>query len=204
METKTCKVCGVVRPATTEFFHKKKDGRYGLVARCKNCRKKEGRERYEQNHEKIKKQVKIYAGKNREKVRENEKQWRSKNKARIRDSNRKRYSENPTRRIGNNLSNNTRNALKGTYKSSSTIGLLGCSIEECQKHLEDQFQEGMIWDNYGNPNGDHTDCWHVDHIRPCASFDLTQEDQQRVCFHYTNLQPLWAKDNLSKGDKWNE
>ena len=51
----------------------------------------------------------------------------------------------------------------------------------------------MSWDNYGD--------WHVDHIRPCASFDLTNEDEQRICFHYKNLQPLWGPDNLEKGAK---
>ena len=55
----------------------------------------------------------------------------------------------------------------------------------------------MSWDNHGY------DGWHVDHIRPCASFDLTDEEQVRKCFHYTNLQPLWAKDNLRKGSEWN-
>lgn len=55
------------------------------------------------------------------------------------------------------------------------------------------FTNGMTWDNYGQ--------WHVDHIRPCALYDLTKEDQQMACFHYTNLQPLWAKDNMSKGVK---
>ena len=71
-----------------------------------------------------------------------------------------------------------------------------------KQYLEKQFTKGMSWDNYGNPNGDHTSCWHIDHIKPCASFDLTQEDQQKECFHYTNLQPLWAIDNLKKGGKF--
>ena len=54
----------------------------------------------------------------------------------------------------------------------------------------------MSWGNYGK--------WHVDHIRPCASFNLVNEEEQKKCFHYTNLQPLWAKDNLSKGSKYYE
>ncbi len=52
----------------------------------------------------------------------------------------------------------------------------------------------MTWDNYGE--------WHIDHIKPCALFDFTKEEQQRECFHYTNLQPLWAKDNMRKSDKY--
>ena len=63
-------------------------------------------------------------------------------------------------------------------------------------HLEALFQPGMTWDNHA------IDGWHIDHIRPCTSFDLTDPEQQRQCFHYTNLQPLWAFDNISKSDKW--
>ena len=74
--------------------------------------------------------------------------------------------------------------------------LTGADIETVKAHLEKQFADGMSWDNRG--------AWHVDHIRPCASFDLTDPEQQRQCFHYTNLQPLWAEDNLRKSDHWVE
>jgi hypothetical protein len=74
-----------------------------------------------------------------------------------------------------------------------TFDLLGCNISEAKEHLEKQFKEGMIWENHG------THGWHIDHIIPCASFDLTYPEQQKKCFHYTNLQPLWAKENMSKG-----
>jgi hypothetical protein len=76
-------------------------------------------------------------------------------------------------------------------KSASTLALLGCAADELKVHLESLFQPGMSWENYGK--------WHVDHRRPCASFDLVDPAQQRECFHYTNLQPLWALDNLQKG-----
>lgn len=85
-------------------------------------------------------------------------------------------------------------ALKGIWKSSRTLDLLGCSIEQLKQHLSEQFTPGMSWDNYGE--------WHIDHIRPCASFDLTDPEQQRQCFNYTNLQPLWAVENRYKRDKW--
>lgn len=85
------------------------------------------------------------------------------------------------------------NALNGKTKSNNTIRLLGCSLDELRDHLERQFSEGMTWDNYGD--------WHIDHRLPCASFDLSNPDEQKVCFNYTNLQPLWAKDNLSKSDR---
>lgn len=83
---------------------------------------------------------------------------------------------------------------QGAMKKGSTLGLIWCSSEHLKKHIESQFKEGMDWDNYG--------LWHIDHIRPCASFDLMREEEQRACFHWTNLQPLWAKDNLTKSDRW--
>ncbi|WP_217597848.1 hypothetical protein [Cohnella sp. GbtcB17] len=87
-------------------------------------------------------------------------------------------------------------ALNGAKKQKSTIELLGCSPEQARKHIENLFKFGMSWENYGD--------WHIDHIRPCSSFDLTDPDQQKQCFHFTNLQPLWSAENLSKGSKWSE
>ena len=84
---------------------------------------------------------------------------------------------------------------RSTYKLDETISLLGCSIEKAKQHIEQQFIKGMSWANYGK--------WHIDHIRPCASFDLTNEEQQKQCFNYTNLQPLWATDNLKKSSIYN-
>jgi len=75
--------------------------------------------------------------------------------------------------------------------TASTMELLGCKPSELRAHLEAQFVPGMSWDNYGD--------WEVDHIRPCAAFDLTDSEQQRECFHFSNLQPLWRSANRSKG-----
>jgi hypothetical protein len=85
-----------------------------------------------------------------------------------------------------------RTVVDGT--GAAARGMIGCSVDACRKHIEQQFLTGMDWDNYGT--------WHIDHIRPCASFDLTDPEQQKQCFHYTNLQPLWAAENLAKSDKW--
>ena len=81
-----------------------------------------------------------------------------------------------------------------TVKSDKTLELLGASVTFVKKYLESLFQPGMSWDNYGE--------WHVDHIIPCASFDLNDPEQQKKCFHYTNLQPLWAADNIAKGARY--
>ena len=76
-------------------------------------------------------------------------------------------------------------------RSGKTVELLGCTLRQLKVHIESKFLSGMSWDNRSK--------WHIDHIRPCASFDLTDPGQQRLCFHYTNLQPLWAGDNHRKG-----
>jgi len=105
----------------------------------------------------------------------------------------KRESDS-TFRLTNSLRFRIYRLLKHSYETSSSLELVGCSIEELQTHLKKQFQEGMSFENYGE--------WHIDHIKPCASFDLSKEDEQRECFNYTNLQPLWAVDNLIKGARW--
>ena len=81
-------------------------------------------------------------------------------------------------------------------KSNRTKKLTGCELSFLKGYLESKFTEGMTWENHGD--------WHIDHIKPCCSFDLTQEEEQKKCFHYTNLQPLWASDNLSKGGKFED
>ena len=72
--------------------------------------------------------------------------------------------------------------------------LVGCDLEYLKEYLEKQFVDGMTWKNYG-------EIWHVDHALPCNSFDLSDPEQQKRCFHYTNLQPLFATDNMEKGAK---
>jgi hypothetical protein len=86
-------------------------------------------------------------------------------------------------------------AINNSKKQGSSVRDLGCSVQELKEHLEKQFQEGMTWENW-SVHG-----WHIDHIIPLASFDLTDKEQFLKACHYTNLQPLWAKDNISKKDK---
>lgn len=90
--------------------------------------------------------------------------------------------------------------LNGNPKIEGTLELLGCSVEFLKKHLESQFVDGMNWDNRGNGYNGKKE-WQVDHILPCASFDLSKPEEQKKCFHYSNLQPMWAKENRIKSDK---
>ena len=99
----------------------------------------------------------------------------------------------PNFKIASNLRRRINNSLKQISKSKKTFDLLGCNIEQLWSHLEKSFKPGMTKQNYGD--------WHIDHIKPCASFDLTKLEEQSKCFHYTNLQALWAHENLSKGAK---
>ena len=84
----------------------------------------------------------------------------------------------------------------GDFKFKTTLELLGCSVADARIHIESQFYDGMSWENIGE--------WHIDHRRPCASFDLTLESDQKMCFHYSNLQPMWASENISKQDSFDE
>jgi tetratricopeptide (TPR) repeat protein len=87
-------------------------------------------------------------------------------------------------------------AIKLNCKKTSSTELLGCNLSEYRLYLESKFTEGMNWDNYGRKG------WHIDHIIPCASFNLSDYNQQKQCFHYTNTQPLWWWDNLKKSAKY--
>jgi hypothetical protein len=78
-------------------------------------------------------------------------------------------------------------------KAAKSIELLGCSIEKARKYIESKFQEGMSWENFGHGG------WHLDHVIPCSAFNLRDPKHQRRCFHYTNLRPMWQRDNIRKG-----
>lgn len=109
----------------------------------------------------------------------------------------KRREQDPEYKLSRILRCRLHHALKGNSKSASTLELLGTTVEHLRQHLEAQFLPGMTWQNHGQGK----DKWVVDHMMPVRSFDLTQEDQQWQCFHWTNLQPLWDPDNNAKRDK---
>jgi hypothetical protein len=104
---------------------------------------------------------------------------------------RERYIHDAEYRLQCTLRARLRGALRRGSTAGSAVRDLGCTIAELKAHLERQFQPGMTWENYGD--------WHIDHKRPLTSFDLTDRRQFLRACHYTNLQPLWAEQNLAKG-----
>lgn len=210
-DTKKCSLCQEMFLNTVDFFHKKGDR---LTSKCKECSGIYNRQMYAKHREKRLDQKKEYGSRvdikekrteynkkyyneNREDLLKRQSEYEVKNKDRFRDRRSKhrlnRYHNDPHLKIKMNLSNRLRKLLDKDLRK--TIDFIGCSVHELKIYLENKFQDGMSWENYGKYG------WHIDHITPCASFDLTNNEEQLKCFHYTNLQPLWAIDNLKKGSK---
>lgn len=127
--------------------------------------------------------------------------WRAKNKDKEKAPRKKyrdmKFKTDPSYKVLHNCRGRLHALMRHRIfkKSGKTIDLIGCAKSDLKTHLESLFLPGMTWENYGVRG------WHIDHIRPCASFNLMDPEQQRCCFHYTNLQPLWAADNIRKKDK---
>lgn len=176
--------------------------------RADEARKANGKEKRvpmsaEQAKERIRQRDLIRGRKRREAPDYNEKQivrkrkWRAENAEKNRATSRvydaKQRAENIQRRLSKNLRHRLRKAMLGETRGISAVRDLGMSIPDFRTYLEGRFTSGMSWGNYGE--------WHVDHIRPLISFDLTDDRQAKAACHYSNLQPLWAADNHSKGCK---
>lgn len=122
-------------------------------------------------------------------------QWRANNKDKVRGWN-NAQSKKPENRIRNSVRGRIRNLIKGNkgkHKVHRTSERLGCTVHFFKKWLESQFEKGMSWSNYGK--------WHIDHIVPVSRFDLSKQSELLKCCHYTNMRPLWAKENMQKTDK---
>jgi len=214
---KICRRCK--KTLSVGQFGKNKRSKDGLRSECRDCKKiesnrwnkknkKYNKEYRAANKEKLKQKNSEYYYKNREAILETKKKyieknrdtlakkyrrWYEANKKRIIQEKSIRYREDLDFRLAYKLRNRLNIAARGGYKSGSAVRDLGCSIVELKAHLESQFTDGMSWENYGR--------WHIDHIIPLASFDLSDREQLKCACHYTNLQPLWAEDNLRKGCK---
>jgi hypothetical protein len=152
---------------------------------------KERSKKYRVEHQDWKKNYdKQYYLKNKDKIREYRKQWGKNNKDWLNLYFKKRREENPIYRMEVNCRARIKIFLrKGlTAKDNKTLTLVGCDWNSLKKHIEQKFRKGMNWDNYGK--------WHIDHIKPLY-IAKTEDDVKNLC-HYSNLQPLWAEENLRK------
>jgi hypothetical protein len=216
---KHCSRCDKDLPL--ESFNKDKTRKDGLAWFCRECNKKNSAQYYIDNREKCLDNFKDVYERNKEDRLIQAKEYRDSHKEEIKSyfesengkaNHRKaikkrlengkiteyarlKRSIDPNYKLSQSLTNRICNLIKKrkTVKSNHTFILLGCSLEHFKQHLESKFQEGMTFENYGE--------WHIDHYIPCTYFDLADPENQRICFNYRNLQPLWKKDNLSKKNK---
>lgn len=145
---------------------------------------------YRANKDHVIKKAKQWNKDNKDAARQNLREY-------IKNSNyyKQRYRNDIQFRLKVILRNRIRQSIKTDTKVGSAVKDLGCSIEELKVHLESKFQPGMSWSNIGE--------WHIDHIVPLSSFDLTNREQFLRACHYTNLQPLWSLDNIAKSNRLN-
>ena len=208
MESKKCSKCETIKSISD--FHRDITTKDGFHNRCINCKKEYMTQYRENNKNYIKKYNKEYNKKwyeeNKYKIKEYQKIYHKKyyneNKNKLNEYQNKckmKYRKtNPQFRFRINFSRAIRLALKKqeiSKRGYSWETILGYTIKNLIQHLEDQFIEGMEWDNYGK--------WHLDHIRPQSSFNFTSYEDEafQECWSLNNLQPLWAQDNWEKSNK---
>lgn len=196
-------------------FYPKPKGRPGYRSVCVPCWKKKCKEWRDKNKEYKSQKDKEYRKQQGEVLLQKKRDWHWKNRNSILEKKRKHYRRNKEEilekqakyqknniqaKLRLRLRTRIKDAIKNNQKKGSAVQDLGCSIEFLKKYLEGKFQEGMSWSNWGIGKGKKV--WHIDHIVPLSSFDLTDIEQFKKAVHYTNLQPLWAEDNFKKGDKY--
>lgn len=177
---KKCITCNLIKKS--KEFHKDSKQESGLRDRCKTCVKIWTKKYYSNNIDIIKEKTKIYKKENKQKVNEY-----------VRNRQKERLSNDSYFKLKRCLRNRLYYALKNTQwkKNSKFTKYIGCDRDILIKHLESQFQLGMTWNNHGE--------WHIDH-KIALSTAQSEQELYQLC-HYSNLQPLWATDNIRKGNK---
>jgi hypothetical protein len=193
---KVCAKCNIKK--FKNQFHKDSSKIDGLTSYCKECKilyRQNNIEKFKEAKIKWYQKKKLQKGLDTKDKRIKEKNHTPAYKLKRKEKEKRQRHDDLNFRMLGNLRTRIYHAMRKNTKGKKTKELLGCSIDELKIHLEAKFQNGMNWDNYGKYG------WHIDHIIPCSRFDLTDLVQQKLCFHYSNLQPLWAKDNLRKHNK---
>lgn len=203
---KICSKCKTTQ--SVDNFSSDKTHGDGKKSVCKLCRSTYEKEWYKNNKKRHRKNTRRWAKNNPEKIYRAQKRFKIEHPERVRFfqqryfySNKEslykyrndRYKNNPNVKIANVLRSRLNSSLKNFNTTNNHIKYLGCSIDNLKIYLENMFLPGMLWDNWTRTG------WHIDHIIPLCKFDLIDEDQLKQACHYTNLQPLWAKDNFKKG-----
>lgn len=166
----------------------------------KESLKNQHKKYYQDHKQEIKKYLKKYRETYKKEIQRYNKQYNQIHKKKINKYRRERRKKIINCKLAHNIGNRINKALKNNSKYLPTMSLVGCDFEFLAYYLQCQFKKGMSWDNYGRGwNGKGKQEWHIDHIKPVVSFDLSKKSEQLKCFHYTNLQPLWAEENLKKG-----
>lgn len=195
-----CTTCKVYK--RTDLFYKGKDKVTMLESTCKDCKLEYERTPGRKNSSRK------WRCENKLIKSESDKRWRNKNKEKIRN-NRKKESYKIAKRVSDkkyynrvlkipklNLSRKVKSAMSTSIrysKANNYLKIVGYTIEDLQKHLENLFKDNMSWENYGRGG------WHIDHIKPLVLFDLTKECEFKEAWGLNNLQPLWESENCSKG-----
>lgn len=204
----TCAECLEETP-----YNKMRFNRGKLQKKCGECCRQEAKVEYQKNRQKRIEQAKDYVEKNKEKTKQYKKVYNRSNQEKTkaynkvyREVNRERlreqkneYNQRPYAKMRKTLHSRLLKVLtnKTIAKTNGTISLLGCRINTFLKWMEFQFTPYMSWENHG-------EYWHIDHCKPCNSYDLLKESEQKKCFHWTNLQPLPGKENISKSDNYTD
>ncbi len=217
-----CAACKCDKP--TSDFSPDRRKKNGIYSSCKACSRLVARRWYRKNKERaseqskrsrkrnaanIAKHTRLYREKNKDRIRVRMKDWKASNRQHVSEYSRIYNKANRTKlseyvkekakndiqyRLSRQLRSRFADAVRGRQHSASAVSNLGCPIAEFKTYLSSLWLPGMSWKNWGRGPGK----WHIDHVRPLSSFDLTNPDQQKIACHYTNLQPLWEKDNLRK------
>jgi len=210
---KICFKCDIEKELNN--FYKKKTSNDGYNNICIECRKEYNKEKkedtqtyYLENKKKFQKNSKKYYKNNKEKIieksityiknnpeakKQSYKKWSYNNREYFKKWRNNKYNTDLNFKLRIILGNRLNECLKKskTNKNSNIIYLLGCTLEECKSYLEKQFLHEMNWDNHGV-------VWEIDHIKPCSLFDLTDVEQQKQCFYYSNLQPLFKTTEIAE------
>jgi 5-methylcytosine-specific restriction endonuclease McrA len=192
-KNKICTGCNTLKPLSE--FYKDSSKKDGVEVKCKLCKKIQKAKYYILNRDKLCAQSRIWAIGNKEKVRTIRRKTQIKREylQKTYEKRKKKRNTDPLFKLADCVRSRINKVFRGESKSKKTLDILGCTFKELIKYTEKLFQPGMSWENHGRIG------WHIDHIIPLSSAK-NKEELLKLC-HYTNLQPLWALDNLKKSNK---